>query len=339
MSVDAQTAARLDDALAHYASGTRLLGASAAVDTIDGSWSGASGAAGFDGNVVTTCDRFRIYSITKVYTAAIAMQLVEQGLLALDDRVARWYPALPNAERIAIRDLLAHTSGLFDYLGDADVWNARMQAWDHDALIAEAAGHPAAFAPGMAFDYSNTNYLVLGRIIERVTGDTYVAQLHHRILDPLELHETFLEGEDAMTGRLVAGSSLGPEGPHPYEFVHPSLAWSAGGLVATAADVMRFAHALFEARLVGASSLQAMMTAVTLATGEPAPYGLGLQVIDSPWGPYVGKAGGGSCCDFSSWFGALPARGTIVTTLVSTGNVSSFQLATDIIEGAIPRAR
>ena len=335
-SVDAAAATRLDTALTRYAEASGVLAASASVLQDGAAWTAARGQADLVGPPVTPCDRFRIYSVTKTYTATLAFLLIEDGVLALDDPIAIWYPALPGASTITIRHLLSHTSGLFDYLGDPDVYADRFRAWDHDALIGEVVGHPLGFAPGTAFDYSNTNYLVLGRVIERVTGTRYVDQLRTRILDPFALSETFLEGEEPIPGGFVQGSTLGPDGLRPADFVHPSLAWAAGSLVAPASDVARFGRLLFDGAIVGPASVQAMMTPVVLASGDRSPYGLGLVVYDTAAGPYVGHHGGGSCCDFSTWLGYLPSRRLVVTTALSTGNVSSLELATDLVRALAP---
>ena len=128
-------------------------------------------------------DRFRIGSVTKSFVATVVLQLVGEGKLSLDDSIEHWLPGLvPNGGNITIRQLLSHQSGLFDYLNDERVLKPYLSGnfgyvWTPQKLVAVSTSHPALFAPGAKFSYSNTNYIVLGLIVEAATKDTIKAQL------------------------------------------------------------------------------------------------------------------------------------------------------------------
>ena len=141
-------------------------------------------------------DRFRIGSVTKSFVATVVLQLVGEGKLSLDDSIEHWLPGMvPNGDNITIRQLLSHQSGLFDFLNDQRVVKPYLSGnfgyvWTPPKLVAVSTSHPALFAPGAKVSYSNTNYIVLGLIVEAATKDTIQAQLRKRIFGPLGLHST-----------------------------------------------------------------------------------------------------------------------------------------------------
>src|SRR4051794_30865069 len=188
-------------------------------------------------------DRFRVGSITKSFVATVVLQLVGEGRLSLDDSVARWLPGLvPNGRHITVRQLLNHTSGLFSYTDDPRVLAPYLQqhnshfVWRPRQLVAIATSHPPLFPPGTAWAYSNTNYVLLGLIVERATGTDLGRQLRQRIFDPLRLRDTSFP---VITGRIPGRHA------HGYANVTPgapltdttelgtSWAWAAGSIVST----------------------------------------------------------------------------------------------------------
>ena len=159
-----------------------------------------------------TTDRFRAASITKSFVATVVLELVAEGRLSLDDTVEHWLPGLvPNGAAITLRELLNHTSGLFDF-GDDQVWNQSRVAdpqriWLPKELIAAAVSHPPYFRPGTAWHYSNTNYVLLGLIIEAATGRSLGDELRERLLQPLALGATsFPTALETMAGSFMRTS-------------------------------------------------------------------------------------------------------------------------------------
>jgi D-alanyl-D-alanine carboxypeptidase len=233
---------------------------------------------------IRVSDRFRIGSVTKTFVAALVLQLVEQGRLSLDDTVERWLPGLvPNGGAITVRHLLSHTSGIFDYLNDGDdtvikpyLGGHLAHVWTERGLVGVATGHPPNFAPGAKWSYSNTGYVLLGLVVEAVSGDTLASQLSRRLFEPLGLRHSSLD----TTGRISGAHAHGylRFGKQPLVDVtplSPTIAWGAGGIVSTAGDVAQFYRALLGGRVVGADPLRAMETTVPMGpTGES--YGLGL---------------------------------------------------------------
>jgi D-alanyl-D-alanine carboxypeptidase len=248
--------------------------------------------------------------------ATVVLQLVGEGSLGLDDRLQQWLPgAVPGGERIPIRQLLNHTSGLADYtddlLGPLRAKPTRQvyqqlapRSFAPRALVAMASRHRPLFPPGTRFAYSNTNYILLGLVVERVTGDRLAGQLQQRIVRPLGLNGTELPGtQGRIRGRHVHGyaspdrawlASDGPAGLVDVTEANPSWAWAAGAMVSSAADLARFYQALLGGRLLGPNQLKAMQTTVDASEqfGTGAGYGLGLMRLGlSCGGPVWGHGG------------------------------------------------
>jgi D-alanyl-D-alanine carboxypeptidase len=229
-------------------------------------------------------DRVRIGSVTKTFVAAVVLQLAGEGRLSLDDTVERWLPGLvPNGGAITLRQLLHHTSGVFDYLDDGDqrvlkpyLGGDLAYTWSARDLVRVAAKHPPHFAPGAGWSYSNTGFVLLGLVVEAVTGDTLQAELSRRLFAPLGLRHSSL----ATTGRIAGAHAHGyfRMGKAPLRDItplSPTIAWGAGAIVSTVGDVAQFYRALLQGRVVRPELLQAMETTVPM--GPPGEgYGLGL---------------------------------------------------------------
>src|SRR5215216_5880298 len=242
-------------------------------------YSGAAGLASIEQETpLAATDRFRIFSLAKSFTAIVTLQLVDEGVLSLDDPVTRWLddPAvgrIPNVDRITLRQLLTHASGIYDYLDEADspFWTDAFfgpeadwtRVWTPRELIAyaEGANHAPYFAPGQGEHYSNTGYELLGLVVEAATGRSFGEELRARILEPLALADTFLvEG-----GTMPEGTVDGYHGLDGELFnvtaTNVSWAWAAGGMVSTLADLARFARAAYGGELLAPASFAAMFTA------------------------------------------------------------------------------
>jgi|CXWL01.1.fsa_nt_gi D-alanyl-D-alanine carboxypeptidase len=228
----------------------------------------------------------RTASVTKTFTAAVVMQLWEEGVLALDDTLARYVPAalcdrLHHFEGrswgrgITIRQLLCHRSGLVDYATDAgfmaEVAASPQRRWSpHDLLDAALRAGPPGFEPGAGVAYSDTGYVLLGLVIEAATGAPLATAYRQRLLGPLGLHHTWLEGKEPGAGIAVARAWAGAVDTSGFD---PSFdAFGGGGLVATAADLDRYITALMTGAVFRhAATLQTMMA------GTEAPPGVGTR--------------------------------------------------------------
>jgi D-alanyl-D-alanine carboxypeptidase len=237
-------------------------------------------------------DRFRVGSVTKTFVATVVLQLAAEGRLGLNDPVGRWLPGLlRDGDRITIRELLAHRSGLADVADDPAVLDGSRSNWSPRRLVALMAREPRTAAPGGAFRYSSTNYLLLGLIIEHVTGRSLASELARRIIGPLRLADTsFTPGP--VRGVHVHGYSLpshqGIVDPtaEPRDLETRSARWAgaAGDLVSSAVDLARFLAALLTGDLLPRAQLHAM-------EAVRSRYGLGLAVYPTRCGSAWGHTG------------------------------------------------
>jgi CubicO group peptidase (beta-lactamase class C family)/pimeloyl-ACP methyl ester carboxylesterase len=287
-----------------------LTGIALAVDQ-DGEilFDGAAGLANSEAQTpLSPTDRFRIYSITKTFTAVLVLQLVDEGVLALDDTVADLLddPAvarIPNVEQITLRQLLTHTSGVYDYFAeDSPFWEDAYlgedadwsRVWTPEELLAYADGaeHAPDFAPGEGVRYSNTGYILLGLIVEEATGQPFVNRLHQQILDPLGLTDTFFAATEPVPGGTVQGYHLFGDELVNVSETHLSAQWTEGGMVSTTRDLLRFADVLFGGELLSPASLQEML--IFVPSERPGiAWGLGAAQMQTAAGALVGMGGAG----------------------------------------------
>ena len=255
-------------------------------------------------------DRMLQGSVGKTYVAAVLLQLVQEGKVRLDDRVSAylgaepWFSRLPNAADLTVRQLMTHTSGLVRYeLNPAflrDLTANPDRVWTPEARLAYLLDTAAPFAAGQGWDYSDTNYIVLGMIVERATGSALYAEVERRILRPLGLRNTVPSDRRRITG-LVQGyagadnpfggtdAMIGPDGRFA---VNPQFEWAGGGFASTADDLARWAKALYEARVFGRALLDEAVAGVPAPMlGAEAKYGLGVIVRPGPLGVTWGHSG------------------------------------------------
>jgi CubicO group peptidase (beta-lactamase class C family) len=273
-------------------------------------------------HLLTAADRFRMGSNTKTMVATVVMQLVAEHRLALTDSVDTRLPGLvPDGQNITLRMLFNHTSGLFNYLNDPAVLKAftgqDTRVWTPEEVLATAVDHPPLFAPGTQYFYSNTNYLLLGMIAEKVTGESLADLVQQRIAKPLHLRNTYLvtgadhrnnptlaHGYEPDADRIAAllppgtppGTAFaGPSRPHGHvdtTNVNLSTEWAAGAMVSTTQDWARFHTALMSGRLLPPAELQQMKTTVSEGSDTPnRRYGLGLEQVVTPCGTVWGHDG------------------------------------------------
>jgi D-alanyl-D-alanine carboxypeptidase len=217
--------------------------------------------------------------VTKSFVAAVVLQLADEGRLALGDTVARWLPnTISNGDAITIRHLLNHTSGIFSYDKDESVFAPYLQGdltrpYDQAAGVRLAAARGPLFAPGTKLDYSNTNYVLLGMIVEAATGNTIGTELHARIIGPLGLRRTSYPGSSRIAGAHTHGYMPGAK-PSDITLLSPSLLGASGAIVSSAGDVATFYRALLTGRLLSSAGLAAMQRIDPVATGGIADAGI-----------------------------------------------------------------
>lgn len=281
---DPGLAAALDQTLDQVMADPRIPGVLLTVDVPGmGTWSGARGMAHREANLpMTPNDRFRIASVTKVFVATVVLQLAQEGRLTLDDPVGAWLPGLvPYEGQMTIRHLLNHTSGLYNYMDSGFMRTVRFQpdrVWAPAELVAYSAARRMYFPPGAPsrWRYSNTNYVVLGMIVERVTGSSLATEIRRRILDPLGMRDTFFEGNEDVPGGLAHGYV----GWRDRTNVNMTFAWAAGNMVSTVSDLRVFARAVCDGSLLNPDALAAMHSFVGVNGAWGAKhlvYGMGIM--------------------------------------------------------------
>ena len=239
-----------------------------------------------------TSDRFRVGSITKTFVATLVLQLVGEGKLSLDDTVEQRLPGvIPHGQSINIRELLNMTSGLFDYLNDGDTTvDDKLLAghltyrWSPLELIAISNKHKPRFAPGTAWEYCSTCYVLLGLIVEKRTGHPLAAELKRRIFVPAGLTATSFDTEPQIAGAHAHGYELLGKPPlTDVSILSPSHGWAAGALVSNAHDLARFYRALYRGQLLSPALVKQMQTTVPVVPGAKT-FGYGQGLFKQPMG-------------------------------------------------------
>jgi CubicO group peptidase (beta-lactamase class C family) len=281
-----------------------------------------------------TSMRYSIGSISKQFTAAAVLLLVEEGRLSLDDKVARWFPDLTQADEVSVRQLLSMTSGYQDFWPEDYVMPPMLEPVTPRAILDRWARKPLDFNPGTKWQYSNTNYVIAGLIVEQVSGQPLFEFLRQRIFAPLKM-SSVVNSDIAPLGpddpARYLRYALGPARPAPKE----GAGWmfGAGELAMTATDLARWDIATIAHSLLQPSSYQQMQTETVLANGAGTRYGLGVS---------VGTSNGKRVISHSGEVSGFTARNTIypdddVAVVVLTNldaTTASSQLATRI-EGLV----
>lgn len=204
--------------------------------------------------------RYRVGSIAKMFTAVMIFQLTEEGKLKLDDKLDKFYPQIPNAEKITIAQILSHKSGIHSFTNDADFQTWLMNPKTKEEMLAVIAKSKPDFEPGEKMQYSNAAFLLLGYIVEKVTGKNYQEALKERITGKIGLSDTYLgTGKTDVNKRESFSYSYAGDWKQETE-TDLSIPGGAGALVSTPTDLTKFIQALFDLKLVSKESLEKMKT-------------------------------------------------------------------------------
>jgi D-alanyl-D-alanine carboxypeptidase len=219
---------------------------------------------------------FEIGSITKQFTAALIMKLQEQGQLHVDDSLATYLPEYNFSPTITLRMMLAHTSGLADFTNFPQLGDWVKHGVSEATVLAAVSQAPLQFQPGTQYSYSNSNFFALGTIIEKLTGQSYAADLDQYILSPLGLMNTYYSLPSA--GQSATGYTNNGSGLVPAILWDRSAAFAAGALSANVYDLVAWDNALLNGQVVSPASFKAMTTSNGFATPEGGSYGFGLAL-------------------------------------------------------------
>ena len=346
---NATLAEELQSAINQTVADYNLPGGSVSVIAPDGTtWTGTEGFSNLEANTpLNPDDRFVIASITKMFVATTTLQLVEEEKLSLDDTMSQWLPdiasQIPNGDIITVGQLLNHTSGIRevnDELVDAIEANPEraLEEWTTEELIALIYDKASTSEPGQS-GYSNTNYLLLGEIVEAATDSTLNAQLESRIFEPLGLDNTFYDLPSEIPGGYVNGYQLNENGmlENTNPQYHPSLVVQAdGGIISTPTDLARFAQGLFTGEILTPASLDLMVP-----VRDSSGYGLGVVYEESPdYGRLQGHDGALDVLGWRSLLFNLPEQNLTVAITSNTyldGSDPIVELLATIVQETVQK--
>ena len=260
------------------------------------------------GTPMRLTDRLLVGSVGKTYTSAVALQMIHEKKFGLEDTLAKffgkepWFARIANDSAITVRHLMTHTSGLVRYEFNPkftqDLTANPDKVWTGVDRLSYLFDARPPFAPGGGWEYSDTNYIVLGMIIEQLASDPFYAELQRRVLAPLGLKDTVPADSRKVPG-LVQGyaGSNNPFGGSDEMIkdgrfaVNPQFEWTGGGLATTALDLAKWGKALYEGRAFDAAMMTPFLDGVPARLGPEAKYGLGVIIRPSPLGPTYGHSG------------------------------------------------
>jgi D-alanyl-D-alanine carboxypeptidase len=270
-------------------------------------------------------DRFRIGSNTKTFVATVLLQLVDERKLSLDDTIGQFNLRVhvPNEKRITLRQLAEMRSGIVDAYSIPAVQKQSDSWWTHQTpkqWVAIAAKEPPLFAPGAKYNYSNTNWFLLGLVIEKVTHDTIQNEIHRRILAPMSLgHTSFPTTNWGMPTPYAHGYSLNGKGQWSDEsaVLAPSVSWAAGAMISDMGDMKRWVKAYVTGTTNGAASQRARLTCLPTGEGNLS-FGLGIG-CSAGWYGYTGGITG-----YNTGAYYMPAAGATVVVFVNSQREKPF---------------
>ena len=293
-----------------------------------------------DGTRVTDRTVFRIGSVTKQFTAAAILLLAEEGKLSLDDRLVKYFPTFPRGGDVTLRQLLTHTSGIRNYTGYSDFMKGQSpRALSGNEMVAYIAGATPAydFDPGTGWSYSNSGYLLLGVVIEKVTGQPLAQVLRLRIFDPLGLKDTRLDDLAEIVPGRASGYDKAPSSPTGFAnagFIAMEVAAGAGAIRSTVGDLLKWNDALLGGKLLKPASLRMMLApgrltdgrlataaragpaAAAPSSGPPSNYGFGITTGEQKGRRTIGH--GGSINGFNSSLTSYPDQKVTIVVLTNT---------------------
>ena len=254
-------------------------------------------------------DRMLAGSVGKTFAAATALQLIKEGKIGLDDKIEKylgreeWFSRLPNAKEITVRQLMNHTSGLVRYefkeQFTKDLTANPEKVWKPAELVAYLFDEKPPFEAGKGWDYSDTNYIVLGMIIEKVTGRNFYDEANRRLIQPLKLTDTIPQDGPVLKG--VVQGYAGPNNPfggtdemivNGKFAINPQFEWTGGGYASTAHDLARWAKMMYEGKAFAPELLPQVVEGVPAPMlGRESKYGLGVIIRKTPAGTSYGHSG------------------------------------------------
>lgn len=342
-------AAELDQRLEKQLAQFRIPGMTAEVIFPDGSrWSGATGLADLGREQEARPDTtFVTGSITKTFVTAAVMQLQEEGVLSIDDPLSDWLPDYPNAGNITLAMLLSHTSGVYNYFlhpeYNARVFNEPDHTWTAREVLDEFVLEPK-FAPGTGYHYSNTNFVLLGLVVEEATGQSLGEVFRERFFGPLELGDTFCQCDGPPPPGSARGYLVRATGPvdlddgtdyRPTKSA-ATVAYGAGDIVSTAADLADWVRSVYGGQLLEPESV-ALMTDFNYSSYARGTYGLGTRTRLFDGARMFGHTG--SLRGYAAAMWHFPETDLTIVVLTNRGRIEANPIVDALAEIALPFSR
>ncbi|WP_210150165.1 serine hydrolase domain-containing protein [Chryseobacterium scophthalmum] len=258
-------------------------------------------------------DKYRVGSITKVFTAIITFQLIEENKLSLDTKLAQYYPDIKNADKITIGNLLNHTSGIYNYLEWKDYYISKKKKFAKKEMLDIINQGKPDFKPGNDYAYSNSNYLLLGYIIEDITKKSFTENLNERIVNKIRLKNTYCETDEKEYPKRNSSYLFDGKKWTKEMETHPSFTFAAGAVVSTTEDLSKLMHELLRGNLVAKNSLAEM--------GKVNQKGIGYGLFMSPFYDKSSYGHSGKIDEFYSFTTYFPTDKFSISILSNGGSV------------------
>lgn len=274
----AQEASRFAEVVDAFSADEQFMGSVLVAKGSDVVYEKSVGWANAEWRIPNAADtKYRIGSLTKQFTAAAVLLLVEQGKLRLEDPLSKLLPTTPPAwGKVTVQQLLSHTGGVPSFTGFPGYQEWKLHPDDPAKTVARIADKPLEFTPGEKFNYSNTGYMLLGWIVAEVSGQTYEAFLRDHIFEPLGMKDSGYDSNTAMIERRASGYASGPKGLLNAPYIDMHVPGGAGALYSTTRDLLRWTEGLFGGKLLKPESLEKMTTPVKSGYG----FGVGINTGD-----------------------------------------------------------
>ncbi len=323
---------RLDAVAKSYTAGNAFMGAVLVVDGDRTLLDKGYGMANLEWNIPDAPDvKFRLGSLTKQFTATLVLLLQQDGKLNIADPVSKYLPDAPKSwQKITLTNLLGHTSGIPNFTNGKEFGPWSMNARTHEEELAFFRDKPLDFEPGTKFDYSNSNFEVLGVVIEKVSGEKYGDLLRKRIFEPLGMKDTGLDSDELVLPKRAQGYMLAKDGLVVARSESMSVPWAAGSMYSTTGDLLRWERGLFGGKILNEASLK------TMTTAGKGDYGLGIGVGQTEGVKTV--LHGGGIEGFNTQLTYVPERKIAVVVLSNVNGSAPGSMAGKLLMVAMGKA-
>lgn len=323
---DAAVKTRLDQVANSYTQGNAFMGTVLVAEADRLLLNKGYGSAVLEWNIPNEPDaKFRLGSLTKQFTATLVLLLQQDGKLNIADPVSKYLPDAPKTwEKITLAELLGHTSGIPSFTDSKEFGVWRMSPHTTDEELAFFKDKPLDFEPGTKFAYSNSNFEVLGAVIEKVSGRKYGDLLEERIFRPLGMKNTGLDTDELILPKRAEGYMPGPKGLMVARSESMTVPWAAGSLYSTTGDLLKWEHGLFDGKVLSAESLKLM------TTPRKGDYGLGVFVTKKNGLTVVDHGGGIE--GFNTHLAYVPEKKIAVVVLSNVNGGAPDQMGGQLLD-------